>query len=253
MYALRRAIRDEPGHARPLEGKCSMTSISRKIPIYSDGSPRMESGNGEQMERDADFSKLVDGADTGDDTQQPPASDVSEQVGADADVQSSNETQTEDSNVDELRDVRAKYLRALADLENFKKRSMKERSELLKYQGDKVLFDILEVADNLELALAHSEADPAKLREGVDLIHKSLMRILEKWDVRPAPGLGKQFDPNQHAAISRLSSPDSAPGTILNELKKAYFYKDKLLRPGEVVVAGEPEQGEAVSKSENSE
>ncbi|MCB0354189.1 MAG: nucleotide exchange factor GrpE [Bdellovibrionales bacterium] len=160
---------------------------------------------------------------------------VAEQVGQDA-VESSLVEQELRSEVEEFR---TKYLRSLADFENFKKRTQKERSDLLKYQGEKILLDFVEVLDNLELALSHSDADPATLREGVDLIYKQFEKVFEKWEVRSKPGVGAPFDPNHQNALSRLPSQEHDPGTVVNELKKTYFYKDRLLRPGEVVVAAE--------------
>lgn len=163
--------------------------------------------------RDADFSQLEDEPAAGDDS--------------------------------EAREFKEKYLRALADFENFKKRTLKERSDLLKYQGEKVFLDMLEVVDNIDLALQHAEAEPEKLREGVELIHKMFVSTLDKWGVRASSALGKPFDPNEHAAISQIPDGETEPGTVINELKKAYFYKDKLLRPSEVVVSvAPPESGE---------
>ena len=132
-----------------------------------------------------------------------------------------------------------KYLRALAEFENYKKRALKERGDLLKYQGEKILGDMLDVGDNLDFAIQYADADPEKLRDGVKLIHKIFMDVLARWDVRPVSGIGKPFDPITYNAISRVPASDAAPGTIVGELKKAYFYKDKLLRVGEVVVATE--------------
>ena len=129
-----------------------------------------------------------------------------------------------------------KYMRALADFENYKKRALKERSDLLKYQGEKILFDLLEVVDNLELALQHSEGDPEQLRSGVELIHKMFVDILSKWEVRGESGIGEMFDPEKQNALSRIAVDDAQPGTVINELKKTYYYKDRLLRAGEVVV-----------------
>ncbi len=143
----------------------------------------------------------------------------------------------------DVADNRGKYLRALADFENYKKRVLKERSDLLKYQGEKIFYDILEVVDNLDLALAHENTDPANLRAGLELIHKRFREILHRWDVRGASAVGKEFDPNIHNAISKIKVGDAKPGTIINELKLTYFYKDKLLRPGEVVVV----EGEAMA------
>ncbi|MBX7144455.1 MAG: nucleotide exchange factor GrpE [Oligoflexia bacterium] len=137
----------------------------------------------------------------------------------------------------ELEATKDKYLRALAELENYKKRALKERSELIRYQGDRIIADLLEVVDNLELALSHSEADPVKLKTGLELIHKLFVDVLGRWDVRAVPAVGKPFDPQQHQALSKIQSADAAPGTVISEFKKAYFYKDKLLRPASVVVS----------------
>lgn len=141
----------------------------------------------------------------------------------------------------ELGEAKDRYLRLMADFENFKKRALKEQSELLKYQGERLVVDLLEVLDNLELALAHSSAEYDKLKAGLEMTHKLFVEKLGRWDIRGEAGTGKTFDPQRHQAISRVAAADAKPGTIVGELKKAYFYKDKLIRPGEVVVAVSPE------------
>lgn len=151
---------------------------------------------------------------------------------------------------DEVDSHRQNYLRALADLENFKKRAQRERAELLKYQGDKILFDMVEILDNLDLAIEHAEADPEKLRDGVKLIHKMFLDALSRWGVRGESGAGEPFDPNKHAAISQIPTDEVEPGIILNELKKAYFYKERLLRAGEVVVASAPVEADPAADEE---
>ena len=140
-----------------------------------------------------------------------------------------------------LAEEKDRNLRLLAEFENFKRRSLKEQSELLKYQGEKDVVDMLEVMDNLELALAHSSAEYEKLKQGLEMIHKLFVERLGKWEIKGVSGVGQQFDPQKYAAISRMPAGGNAPGTILGELKKAYFYKDKLIRPGEVVVAADSE------------
>jgi molecular chaperone GrpE len=150
----------------------------------------------------------------------------------------------------EAEDYKDRYMRSLAEFENFKKRAMKERSDLLKYQGEKVFQDILENVDNLELALTYSSSDYEKMKTGLELIYKKLIDTLGRWEVRGQSSIGKDFDPNIHNAISRVMVDDARPGTIINELKKTYFYKDKLLRFGEVVVAeGRSEPVEPASAS----
>jgi molecular chaperone GrpE len=141
----------------------------------------------------------------------------------------------------DMADYKDKYLRALAELENYKKRAMKERSDLIKYQGDRILADLLQVVDNLELALQHSGSDPQKLRAGVELTHKLFVDTLGRWGIKSENGVGQQFDPNRFLAVSKIAVNDAVPGTIIQEMRKTYFYKDKLLRAGEVVVAAEAE------------
>jgi molecular chaperone GrpE len=136
-------------------------------------------------------------------------------------------------------DYRDKYVRLLAEFDNYKKRVAKERADLLRYQGEQIFVDLLEIVDNFERAVECSSAEPEQLREGMELIHRSLMTVLQKWGVTGESGIGSPFDPKKHNALSQVSVPGSEPGTVVNELKKAYFYRDKLIRPGEVVVAKE--------------
>jgi molecular chaperone GrpE len=75
------------------------------------------------------------------------------------------------------------------------------------------------------------------------MTHKVFLERLGKWEIRGESGVGSTFDPQKHAAISRVPGSDAKPGTIIGELKKAYFYKDKLIRPGEVVVASSTDAG----------
>jgi len=142
----------------------------------------------------------------------------------------------------ELSESKDRYLRLMADFENFKKRSLKEHSEILKYSGERLVVDLLEVLDNLELALAHSSAEYEKLKQGLEMVHKMFVERLGRWEIRGESSIGKDFDPQRHAAISRVPGGASKPGTVVGELKKPYFYKDKLIRVGEVVVAAESEK-----------
>lgn len=148
----------------------------------------------------------------------------------------------------ELADTKDRYIRLMADFENFKKRALKEQSEMLKYQGERLVVDLLEVLDNLELALAHSSAEYDQLKQGLEMVHKMFVERLGKWEIRGESGMGKDFDPHRHAAISRVPAATEKAGTIVGELKKPYFYKDKLIRVGEVVVASS--EGVEASSSE---
>lgn len=196
---------------------------------------KSEAGKNDQADeeiRDADFSLL----------DVPDGEGGENSEGLDTGVPA-GDTSTDDTAGDKLANVRSelsetkdKYLRALAEFENYKKRVLKERSELLKYQGENIVFDLLEVVDNLERALQHVEADPEKLKEGLEMIYRRFLDVLKKWDIRGESSVGKAFDPNTEQAISSVPMKDATESIVIEELKKPYFYKDKLLRPGQVVV-----------------
>lgn len=169
-----------------------------------------------EAERDADFSAL-------DENQGASAIGLAKVRELEAAVQENKE----------------KYLRALADFENYKKRALKDRSDLLKYQGERVFTDLLDVIDSFERALSYDGAQMGEFKQGIELIYKLFNDFLAKWEVRGESAIGQVFDPNIHAALSQIPAEDVEPGQVVNELKKAYFYKDKLLRPAEVVVAVE--------------
>jgi molecular chaperone GrpE len=198
--------------------------------------PERRDFRGDEVDRDADFSELNKGSDNGVTDDQLSDHGTGGSGGAET-VAGQDEVQKLRA---ELLESNDKYLRALADFENYKKRALKERSELLKYQGERILVDLLEVLDNLELAVKHSAADPAKLRQGVELIQKLFIDALGKWEVRSVAGVGLDFDPTRFEAVSRVKSDDAKPGTIVSELRRAYMYKDKLLRVGQVVLAEAP-------------
>jgi molecular chaperone GrpE len=125
---------------------------------------------------------------------------------------------------------RDRYVRLFADFENFKKRALKEQSELLKYQGERIVVDLLEVVGNA-------------LRTGLEMVLKQFVDKLARWEIRGESAMGAQFDPQKHSAISRV--PGKEAGVIVGELKKPYFYKDKLIRCGEVVVAVAGDEAQA--------
>ena len=143
-----------------------------------------------------------------------------------------------------LSDSKEKYLMALADLENYKKRSSKERADLLKYQGEPILVDLLEVVDNLDRALEHADQENSSnddICSGVKMIHKQFVDILNKWGVKSEGSVGKMFDPEKHNALSKVPSHDAKVNEIICEFKKLYYYKDKILRHAQVVVCSKEE------------
>ncbi len=146
-----------------------------------------------------------------------------------------------------------KFLRTAAELENIKKRNIKERQELIKYAGENLARDMLDVADGLELAL--NQENKGSLEEfvkGVELIRTQLQSVLERHQIKAESLLGKDFQPEKAEALATIPTEGKKVGKILEEFKKAYHFKDKLLRPAQVVVGKEAEKEEKASEDKDS-
>ena len=131
------------------------------------------------------------------------------------------------------------FLRAAAELDNFRKRKEREVSDLRKYANQMLLRELLGVVDNLERALAASleNSEPEGLREGVEMTLKELLKIFDQFKVTPIEAHEQPFDPNHHEAVMQEPSDAFPPNTVVKELQKGYMLRDRLLRPAMVVVS----------------
>ena len=135
------------------------------------------------------------------------------------------------------------YTRTYAEMENIKKRGIKEREELAKYANESLIKEILPVLDNLDKAISHAQNDensPALL-EGLELTRDGLMKVLQKAGLNEVGALGKPFDPSFHESVSQQIDDTVAPGHVIMELQKGYLLNGRLVRPSMVVIS----QGEA--------
>jgi molecular chaperone GrpE len=134
-----------------------------------------------------------------------------------------------------------KFLRAAADLDNYRKRVARERDELIRSTRESVISTLLPALDNLERALDHSE-DGTPLHEGLLQVQKQFQRALAEFglsEIIAKPG--DPFDPAIHEAVSQIESAEHPEGTIVEQLHSAYKIADRLLRPARVVVSkGKP-------------
>ena len=139
----------------------------------------------------------------------------------------------------ELEDLRDKYLRALADLDNYRKRAEKEKADLLRNAGERVIAGILEVLDGFDQALAVDPggATPDSLFEGLDLLRLRLLQVLEKEGLSEIATVDQPFDPNLHEAVIQVESDDLPSGMVVEELRKGYLLNERLLRPARVSVS----------------
>ncbi len=138
---------------------------------------------------------------------------------------------------EQLKDINSKYLYAMAELDNTRKRHIKERSELLKYAGENLARDFLEVLDDLERAAAQPiSTSSATVLEGVNLISNRMRTLFERYGIKSEECLGDVFDPKKHEAVTMSPSSAAEAGKILQQISRCYFFKDKLLRPAQVIV-----------------
>ena len=144
--------------------------------------------------------------------------------------------------MEKLRDEHEKMLRAVADLDNFKKRAQKEKEEVQKFGAERLLKDLLPVADNLDRALeaAGKTADFESLRQGVAMTRKQLDDSLGRHGVKGFSALGQPFDPHLHEAMQQVETADVPAGHVAMELVRGYTLNERLVRPALVVVAKAP-------------
>jgi molecular chaperone GrpE len=131
-----------------------------------------------------------------------------------------------------------RWMRKVAEFDNYRKRVDRERRE----QSDRAILDILQelllVVDDFDRALTVDAGEGSDAyRKGIELIHAKMYDLLKKHGVRPIDALGTDFDPNVHQAVMHEASPDHREGEVIGELRKGYMIGDRLLRPAMVKVA----------------
>jgi len=135
-----------------------------------------------------------------------------------------------------------RYLRQVAELDNFKRRTSREREEAIRFANEALVRDLLPVVDNLERAVAHSKGSNGKpLIEGVEMVLRGVFDVLAKHGVVQVTAVGEPFDPGKHEAMAQVESRTHAPNTVVEEYHKGYLIRDRLLRPALVSVAKAPE------------
>jgi molecular chaperone GrpE len=141
---------------------------------------------------------------------------------------------------EEAKETYDRLLRVTADFENFKKRSSREMEDFRKYANQSLLKEMLSVVDNLELAINSSKEDKnadKNMIEGLNLTLNEILRVFEKFNVKPIEAQGQTFDPAYHEAVMREETDDYPENTVISEFQKGYLIHDRLLRPAMVVVA----------------
>ena len=141
--------------------------------------------------------------------------------------------------LDEIADLKDKYLRSVAEFDNYRKRTLKERAELILNGGEKVITAVLPVIDDMERAIENGKKtdDPEVLREGMELIHQKLMKILEAQGVSLIDTDAADFDTDVHEAVAMVPGMgDDKKGKVIDCLQKGYKLNDKVKRHAKVAV-----------------
>lgn len=139
---------------------------------------------------------------------------------------------------EELSEQKNNYLRLYAEFENYKKRTVKERMDLLKSASADVIISLLPVLDDFERALKASEKmdDKNSMSEGMVLIYNKLKTLLEQKGLKPMQSTGETFDTDLHDAITSIESAEQNKGKVVEEIEKGYYLNDKVIRHAKVIV-----------------
>jgi molecular chaperone GrpE len=153
-------------------------------------------------------------------------------------AQDSQEAQANDDLADKILKLNDQHLRLMAEFDNYKKRTLKERADLIKYSGERVFVDMLPIIDDFERALAHLPQEDSPIKEGIIMIHSKFVNFLKSNGVKEMETKDQPFDMDLHEAISMFPAPDeSMKGKIIDCTQKGYMFHDKVIRYAKVVVA----------------
>ncbi len=179
--------------------------------------------NEQEMEQAVQTENQNSGTGTGEDAIEEPADTLS----------------TEEKLRADLSDANDKYLRLYAEFDNFKRRTTKERIDLLQTAGKEVIQSLLPVLDDFERALRsmESSSDITSVKEGISLVHGKLKNILNQKGLKEMESIGTVFNADLHEAITNVPSPsEDLKGKVIDEVEKGYYLNDKVIRFAKVVV-----------------
>mgnify|MGYP006284496497 CR=1 FL=1 len=140
---------------------------------------------------------------------------------------------------EKIRELQEKYLRLSAEFDNYRKRTLKERTELFKSAGEETISKVLPVLDDFERALVSMEeaSDIEAVKSGVQLIYNKLKETLNQQGLKEIPAKGEEFDTDRHEAITKIPAPDEKlKGKIVDVVEKGYYLNDKVIRYSKVVI-----------------
>jgi molecular chaperone GrpE len=140
-------------------------------------------------------------------------------------------------------DYKSKYLTALADMDNYRKRMDREKENLVKYGNERLLNDLLQVVDNFDRTtdMLKGDQDPKvkNIVAGLQMVSKQMLDTLAKHGLQPIDAIGKDFDPNYHEAMAQEYAEGKKPNEVIKEFQKGYILNGRVIRAAKVVVASD--------------
>lgn len=191
--------------------------------------------NKEEKEREEQMpeEKQEAKADASEEAAETPENPEEQQSGDEAE---NDAEASEDVKKEPEEDESSRYMRLMADFQNYKKRVEKEKSDIYSYANEKLATELLVVLDNFERALEHDGEDKS-FKEGMEMIFKQLFDVLEKAGLKEIPALGEDFDPNFHNAVMSEDTDEYESGKVSGVMQKGYSLNGKVIRPSMVRVA----------------
>ena len=175
-----------------------------------------------------------------------PVEDEQMDINADADIPGSNHLSNPDSQKDsetekleaELQEQKDKYLRLFAEFDNYKRRTAKERIDLIQTAGKDIAIGLLDVADDMDRAEKQLAADNDinHVKEGVTLVFNKLRNVLQQKGITAMQSVDTDFDVEKHEAVTEIEAGKAKAGKVVDEVQKGYYMNDKLIRFAKVVV-----------------
>ena len=152
----------------------------------------------------------------------------------------------------ELVEQKSDFLREKADLENFRKRLVKEKTDAVQFANERLLKELVEIDDNMNRALNTPNTSLEGLKEGVEMIQKQFATFLKNQKVEPVEAIGKPFDPSLHEVMTQLASEEHEENTVIQEYSTGYTLNGRILRSAKVVISKKPTEEIPPPKEEES-
>ena len=152
----------------------------------------------------------------------------------------------------ELVEQKSDFLREKADLENFRKRLVKDKADAVQFANERLLKELVEIDDNMNRALNTPNTSLESLKEGVEMIQKQFATFLKNQKVEPVEAIGKPFDPSLHEVMTQLESEEHEENTVIQEYSTGYTLNGRILRSAKVVISKKPAEEIPPPKEEES-